>query len=109
MFYESGKLFTGFRSGGGFSARFQQRPHAAWQKAHVAAYLAAINPSTLPPKDAFDPEGRATPDVSVLGEGFQVSGSHQTLFLGGSWVYVIMLTRLTNMFPSYIVASSDRL
>ena len=59
-----------FGSGGGFSTRFAQSPHAAWQSAVVAAYIRGA--PQLPPAGSFPPLGRATPDVSALGEGFQV-------------------------------------
>jgi hypothetical protein len=68
-----------FGSGGGFSAQFGQSPDATWQSAAVATYLATVDPSTLPPADAFDPQGRGTPDVAALGEGYQVVvGGHVT-------------------------------
>ena len=59
-----------FGSGGGFSTRFAQSPHAAWQSAVVAAYIRGA--PQLPSAGSFPPLGRATPDVSALGEGFQV-------------------------------------
>jgi subtilase family serine protease len=59
-----------FGSGGGFSKQFGQSPDATWQSADVAEYLK--NAPQLPPADSFPAKGRATPDVSALGEGFQV-------------------------------------
>ena len=73
-----------FGSGGGFSAQFNQSD-AQWQAAAVAKYVAMG--STLPkfPKASyFDPNGRATPDVSALGEGFQVYVNGQVQPVGGS-------------------------
>ena len=57
-----------FGSGGGFSTQFMQS--AEWQSAAVAAYIKGA--PNLPPNGSFPPLGRATPDVSALGEGFQV-------------------------------------
>ena len=61
-----------FGSGGGFSSMWNQS-HASWQTAAVARYV-AMGPSLprWPPAGSFPPLGRATPDVSALGEGFQV-------------------------------------
>merc|ERR1711871_181286 len=61
-----------FGSGGGFSTRFSQDPDAKWQKRAVAEYLSTVDPSTLPPASMFSSAGRATPDVAVLGEGYQI-------------------------------------
>ena len=61
-----------FGSGGGFSTRFTQDPDAKWQQRAVAEYLSTVDPSTLPPASAFSSAGRATPDVAMLGEGYQI-------------------------------------
>jgi hypothetical protein len=67
-----------FGSGGGFSKQFDQT-NAAWQADATAKYLKTVDPSTLPPADSFPATGRGTPDVSALGEGFQVYvGGHPT-------------------------------
>lgn len=67
-----------FGSGGGFSSQFDQT-NAAWQADATAKYLKTVDPSTLPPADSFPATGRGTPDVSALGEGFQVYvGGHPT-------------------------------
>lgn len=58
-----------FGSGGGFSSLIKQSPDAKWQSSTVAKYFQAVNKSTLPPASAYDPQGRATPDVSALAEG----------------------------------------
>jgi len=61
-----------FGSGGGFSAQFDQTD-AQWQKDAVAAYVAkGSSLPKFPAASKFDANGRATPDVSALGEGFQV-------------------------------------
>lgn len=73
-----------FGSGGGFSKQFDQT-NAAWQAAATAKYLKTVDPSTLPPADSFPAGGRGTPDVSALGEGFQVYvGGHPTSVGGTS-------------------------
>lgn len=46
------------------------RTNATWQETVVKAYLS--NAPKLPPANDFDSTGRATPDVSGLGEGYQV-------------------------------------
>lgn len=73
-----------FGSGGGFSVQFQQEPHAKWQESAVASYLSTVNASTLPPAGSFPPKGRATPDVSALGEGYQVIVAGRTGSVGGT-------------------------
>lgn len=61
-----------FGSGGGFSNMFDQS-NATWQQAAVAAYVKQ-GPSLdkFPPSGTFPAFGRATPDVSGLGEGYRV-------------------------------------
>ena len=73
-----------FGSGGGFSKQFDQS-NAAWQVKATAQYLATVDASTLPPAGSFPTGGRGTPDVSALGEGFQVIvGGHPTAVGGTS-------------------------
>jgi tripeptidyl-peptidase-1 len=75
-----------FGSGGGFSTDFDQTD-AQWQKDAVAKYVALGTSTPLakfPPADAFDPNGRATPDVSALGEGFQVYVNGRVTSVGGT-------------------------
>lgn len=73
-----------FGSGGGFSEQFSQVPNAQWQESAVAAYLSSVDPSTLPPAGSFPPKGRATPDVSALGEGYQVVVNGKVQSVGGT-------------------------
>ena len=43
----------------------------------MAKYLKTVEQSSLPPAASFDAKARATPDVSALGEGYQVMvGGH---------------------------------
>jgi len=73
-----------FGSGGGFSKMFSQEPNAKWQESVVASYLSTVDPSSLPPKGSFPPKGRATPDISALGEGYQVIVGGETKSVGGT-------------------------
>mmetsp|Transcript_47202 Transcript_47202/g.106400 ORF Transcript_47202/g.106400 Transcript_47202/m.106400 type:complete len:179 (-) Transcript_47202:351-887(-) len=73
-----------FGSGGGFSSGFNQT-EAQWQSKAVAAYVA--QGSTLPkfpPAGSFPVLGRATPDVSALGEGYQVYVGGHVQSVGGT-------------------------
>jgi len=70
-----------FGSGGGFSKDFD-RTNATWQEAHVTGYLKLAD--KLPPTYAFTPSGRATPDVSALGEGFMVVTGGRSEPVGGT-------------------------
>ena len=73
-----------FGSGGGFSRMFDQTD-AQWQAAATAAYLkkGGMLPK-FPPKGSFAPNGRGTPDVSALGEGYQVYVSGSVKSVGGT-------------------------
>jgi len=68
-----------FGSGGGFSADFDQFKA---QASAVAEYLKVAK--DLPPAGSFPPTGRATPDVSALGEGFQVIAGGEVQSVGGT-------------------------
>lgn len=71
-----------FGSGGGFSADFGQSPDATWQSDVVQAYLASG--VELPKQELFNATGRATPDVSALGEGYQVIVGGRAEAVGGT-------------------------
>ena len=62
------------------------RTNATWQEAPVTAYLTAAEAAhQLPAAGSFSKLGRATPDVAVLGEGYQViTGGNQTSIFGGT-------------------------
>ena len=61
-----------FGSGGGFSQLFDQSD-APWQVGATAAYIqAGATLPQFPPNGSFPLEGRGTPDVSALGEGYQI-------------------------------------
>jgi subtilase family serine protease len=60
-------------SGGGF-ASFSETPD--YQKAHVAAYFAAVKavrPNALPPKNMYSEHTRGYPDVAFIGAGCLVA------------------------------------
>jgi len=71
-----------FGSGGGFSTMFNYSDHATWQASAVKAYLA--NAPQLPPAGSYPPSGRGTPDVSALGEGYQVMINGRVEAVGGT-------------------------
>ena len=73
-----------FGSGGGFSTMFNQSD-ASWQASAVAAYVAqgATLPK-FPNASDFPPMGRATPDVSALGQGYQVYSKQGVQPVGGT-------------------------
>ena len=61
-----------FGSGGGFSVYFNQAS-AKWQSAAAANYLATTTRGPkFPPAGSYPPQGRATPDLSALGQDYQV-------------------------------------
>lgn len=68
-----------FGSGGGFSRMFD-----AYQTQAEDASNYLNNAPQLPPAGSFPPSGRATPDVSALGEGFEVVASGKVSPVGGT-------------------------
>ena len=73
-----------FGSGGGFSLDFDQTD-ATWQVEAVAKYVAMGDSlPKFPNATDFSPHGRATPDVSTLGEGFQVYKDGKVTTVGGT-------------------------
>ena len=73
-----------FGSGGGFSSDFD-RSDATWQEAPVKGYLAKSSSlPKAPPAGSFDPKGRGTPDLSLLGEGYQVYIGGGVKSIGGT-------------------------
>lgn len=74
-----------FGSGGGFSGMFKRATLAKWQDDAVNHYV--NNPPKdphYPPTGSFDPNGRATPDVCALGEGYQVVWNGKVAPVGGT-------------------------
>ena len=71
-----------FGSGGGFSKMFTIAADAKWQQEAVEGYLK--DAPMLPPKGSYPPGGRATPDVSALGEGYMVAQNGHFEPVGGT-------------------------
>lgn len=71
-----------FGSGGGFSFQFSQA-NATWQKDAAATYLKTLT-TNVPAPSTYAPDGRATPDVSALGEGFSVIVGGRVQSVGGT-------------------------
>ena len=87
-----------FGSGGGFSALFNQTNTYAWQAKAVAAYVAQGNAlPRFPPAGSFPPLGRATPDVSALGEGYQVYEGGAVQSVGGTSASSPMFAALVSL------------
>ena len=73
-----------FGSGGGFSSLWNQS-RAPWQLSAVAKYVSrGATLEGFPPLGSFPPLGRATPDLSALGEGYQVHVSGKVQTVGGT-------------------------
>ena len=73
---------TQFGSGGGFSSIWD-RTNASWQEEAVKAYLTTRS-HHLPDPSTYAAKGRATPDVSALGEGYQVLINGKVQTIGGT-------------------------
>ena len=73
-----------FGSGGGFSSGTHENGYA-WQRDAVDAYVQNIPQlDPFPPKSAYNATARATPDVSSLGEGYQIVMNGATKTIGGT-------------------------
>jgi len=81
-----------FGSGGGFSDMW---PAFQSQVAAVEGYLRTA--PGLPPSGSFPPGGRATPDVSALGEGYQVMINGQVWPVGGTSASAPMFAALVSL------------
>jgi tripeptidyl-peptidase-1 len=81
-----------FGSGGGFSDMW---PAFKSQVAVVEEYLRTA--PNLPPKGSFPPGGRATPDVSALGEGYQVMIGGHVESVGGTSASAPMFAALVSL------------
>lgn len=81
-----------FGSGGGFSTMFDAFTD---QQAAVKQYLSVA--TKLPPQSMFPAGGRATPDVSGLGEGYQVIANGATTTVGGTSASAPMFAGLVSL------------
>ncbi|GAO18517.1 uncharacterized protein UV8b_06627 [Ustilaginoidea virens] len=84
-----------FYSGGGFS-NINARP--AYQDQAVADYLASHDPHY--PKGTFNPQGRAIPDVALLGANLTISDKMEITVSGGT-------SAATPMFAAMISRIND--
>eukprot|EP01006_Ploeotia_vitrea_P043822 TRINITY_DN66782_c6_g1_i1.p1 TRINITY_DN66782_c6_g1~~TRINITY_DN66782_c6_g1_i1.p1 ORF type:complete len:632 (-),score=132.10 TRINITY_DN66782_c6_g1_i1:981-2729(-) len=70
-----------FGSGSGFSTMFKA---PTWQQSAIGQYFKEEPKSKLPPQGLWPRNGRATPDVAALGEGFQVVVNGHVTTVGGT-------------------------
>jgi tripeptidyl-peptidase-1 len=94
-----------FGSGGGFSKDFD-RTNATWQEAHVTGYLKLAD--KLPPTWAFTASGRATPDVSALGEGFMVVSGGRSEPVGGTSASTPLFAGLVSLLNDVRVSKGKK-
>ena len=94
-----------FGSGGGFSSDFD-RSNATWQENQVSAYLKLGD--QLPPSWAFPANGRATPDVSALGEGFKVVTSGEVQPVGGTSASTPLFAGLVSLINDVRVSKGKK-
>merc|ERR1711879_311673 len=78
--------------GGGFSSMFKALPE---QVDFVKQYLASA--PQLPPASSFPVDGRATPDVAGVAEGFQVFVEGQLQSIGGTSASTPMFAGLVSL------------
>ena len=94
-----------FGSGGGFSSDFD-RSNATWQEDQVSAYLKLGD--QLPPSWAFPANGRATPDVSALGEGFKVVTGRKCSTVGGTSASTPLFAGLVSLINDVRVSKGKK-
>merc|ERR1712194_12391 len=88
---------TQFGPGGGFDCRWAVQD---WQKDATAGYLAKSG-IKLPIEKDFCRNGRATPEISALGEGYQVINSGKTLSVGGTSASSPLFAGLVSLLNEY--------
>eukprot|EP01124_Arcella_intermedia_P013339 TRINITY_DN19765_c0_g1_i1.p1 TRINITY_DN19765_c0_g1~~TRINITY_DN19765_c0_g1_i1.p1 ORF type:complete len:601 (+),score=123.18 TRINITY_DN19765_c0_g1_i1:44-1846(+) len=94
---------SGFTSGGGFS---NVAPMPDWQKAAVSKYLSGPEGQQLP-AGYFNPNGRAYPDVSALGDKILIwLGSDQSI--GGTSASCPMVAGIFSLLNSYTVSKTGK-
>jgi len=71
---------TEFGSGGGFSKNF---PAPSYQTSFVAHYFKVAN-STLPPAAKYNATGRASPDVSMIGQNVAIIQGGKRVMVAGT-------------------------
>jgi len=91
------KATTQFGSGGGFAWQWDIPD---WQKDATDEYLA--NPKAgLPREKDFNRNGRATPDLAALGEGYKVIANGKTLGVGGTSASCPLVAGLVSLLNEY--------
>jgi tripeptidyl-peptidase-1 len=88
---------TQFGSGSGFSTMFKQ---PSYQHRAVTKYLATA--SGLPPSGDFPKDGRASADVSALGEGYQVYVDGSIEIVGGTSASAPCFSALVSLVNDYL-------
>jgi tripeptidyl-peptidase-1 len=88
---------TQFGSGSGFSTMFKQ---PSFQHRAVTQYLAKA--TGLPPAGSFPKDGRATADVSALGEGYQVYVDGSIEIVGGTSASAPCFAALVSLVNDYL-------
>lgn len=83
-----------FGSGGGFSYDFD-RKKAQWQEHDVIGYLA--NVTHKPPRTAYRADGRGTPDVSGIAEGYIVYTNGMRTHVGGTSASAPMFAAIVSL------------
>lgn len=87
---------TSFASGGGFDWRWS-RP--SWQIEAVDSYLSRA--ANLPQESDFNRDGRATPDVSVVGEAYQVVNAGTVHAVGGTSASAPAFASMVSLLNEY--------
>jgi tripeptidyl-peptidase-1 len=91
------KATTQFGSGGGFDCRWGVQD---WQKDATSGYLANKG-AKLPSEKDFCRAGRATPEISALGQGYQVINNGKTLNVGGTSASSPLFAGLVSLLNEY--------
>lgn len=97
--------------GWGFSSsEFSPRdPLAKYQDDVVKHYLATCDKSPpFPPPDAFDPTGRATPDIAALGEGYNVILDGHVQSIGGTSASTPAFAGLVSLINEALLAKGGK-
>lgn len=98
-----------FGSGGGFSSFIKRDPEASYQDKAVEKYLSTVSKAApFPPAEAFDPEGKGSPDVAALGEGFQVVLGGEVVGIGGTSASTPMFAGLISLINEARIAKGGK-
>ena len=98
-----------FGSGGGFSSFIKRDPDASYQDKAVASYLSTVSKlAPFPPAGSFDPDGKGSPDVAALGEGFQVVLGGHVESIGGTSASTPMFAGLISLLNEARIAKGGK-